>query len=246
MNKSLIIFIFIISSCNNQTEVRLIDLKFPSPDKDGVLTNLVDSTILVSEYNSRKDTIGLITYDSVGHILYDGRQYDTYKYQYDSFGLVQRRWWRDWDVYLEFEASYDYYPDSLLLVQHWTGDYPYTTRFKFDSNGYLIEESTDDPGNRMHVRRGITIYEYNNDHELVNKKETILYESRVVEQTNMSVFYTNRKIDSIVTIINSDRWGLSKIVDHYYTNGLKKLTLKQEQDEELQKIEYIHKSKREQ
>ncbi len=107
-----------------------------------------------------------------------------------------------------------FFPNNLVLVQHRIGDYSYTTRFKFNSNGYLLEEWTDDSDNLGDmVRKATTIFYYNNHQQLTKKRERNFHDNKFNEERVTSVFYTDQKIDSVVMFVNSARWGINKIVD---------------------------------
>ena len=239
MIRVFILTALIISSCSQQTELKIADLKFPSPDKEGVIANAIDSTFLVSEFNSGKDTVGLITYDSLGRILYDGSDpWNSYRYKYDNVGILTGRWHREWDSYFDFHGNYWFSDNNHVLTIRWTGDYPYTTRFEFDSAGYLIEETTDRPDKKI-------TFSYGQDHKLSGKEETKYKDTEFEEKMSSSVYYSDRILDSIVTTVNSRRWGrTTKIVDHYSPDGLRLLTETHAPDTVYRNIEYIHKKRR--
>src|SRR5687768_4895957 len=141
------VFILIVGtlgSCN-QTTLRIEDLDFGDIEEEARRSFHVDTTYILSRTAfadiDKFDTIGRITFDSKGKILLDGTNpFSTYRYEYDSNGLVKKIRHRDFDVYIDYVPNYTFISDSLLLRQRWTGDADYVSSYSFYPTGKLKEE----------------------------------------------------------------------------------------------------------
>jgi YD repeat-containing protein len=139
-----ILIVVILGSCN-QTNLQIDALDFGDIEEDARRSFHVDTTYIVSQTAfadiDKFDTIGRITFDPKGKILLDGTNpFSTYKYEYDSNGLVKKIRHRDFDVYLDYVPNYTFISDSLLLRQSWTGDADYVSSYLFYPTGKLREE----------------------------------------------------------------------------------------------------------
>lgn len=242
MNKAFVFILSIIAlGCASKYNLDLQDLKFPNPDVEYLAKNSIDTTFLISDNESLnfggRDTIGMINYIH-GRIIADySNKWESFEYAYDSLGFLTYRFYRDFDVYLEFRPSYTFDPDSLVLYQTWSGDYSYTCKFIFDSDGYLLQELSNDCDNRTGSRRSIKIYKYNHNKKLIEETEIIQKDGNLEQEKITSFFYSNEGVvDSSHCQIKSTKEGQFKVVTYYNDLGLREQTIKQD----TLVIRYIH------
>jgi hypothetical protein len=249
--KKILIAIFILTSCSDR-ELTIKDLVFPDFERPFISKNNVDSTIYIGKNPYVKFVFGntIPTWDSVGffnwkflplgHLCYDtlGRviendteRYDTFKYGYDSIGILNYRNCFYTDIRWIMNSTYRFNPDSLTMYQYWnlpSGLY-YTSRFKFNSKGYLIEEFNDDRDNTGGITRTtLRSYEYD-DRRLVKMIEQIHRNRQIVSHSSLDIYYDkDNRLDSTVFHIDSDTTrgysdskGKYTMVTYYDSAGLR-------------------------
>jgi hypothetical protein len=242
MNK---VFAFAIAllglSCTTREDVNVGDLKFVDFERQAIANHSVDTTFLIStnwSLRDDRDTIGAVCYDTTGRVIADySNKWESFKYSYDSLGFPQYRYYRDFDVRLEFKPTYSFNADSIILYQTWTGDYTYTCKYFFDSEGHLLKILSNDPDNISGKRLVTTTYKYGQDKKIIEETEIIIKDENFQQQKVTSFFYSSDNvIDSTHSEINSADKGKFKIVTYYDDEGLKLKTIKQDSLE----IKYVH------
>ena len=112
------------------------------PSKTGI-----SKTYIVINNNTNRfekgDTVGQITYDKSNRVIEDdSNPYRTYKWTYDSSGIVTYLVDRDWDVYLDYKVTYREVVDSSKVYQQFTEvsyGYSYIETYLFDKTNRLAE-----------------------------------------------------------------------------------------------------------
>lgn len=250
--KKILAALLILTSCSDR-ELTVRDLVFPDFERLFIQKNNIDSTIYLGKNPHVKwvfgnsiatwDTVGFLNwkFQPVGHLCYDsmGRvikddteRYDTFRYGYDSLGILNFRNCQYWDIRWVMNSTYKFSPDSLIMHQYWTlrSDLYYTARFKFNSNGYLIEEFNDDRDNNGGITRTtLRSYEYAKD-RLIKMTEQIHRNSQLVSHSSLDIYYDKDNIlDSTVFYIDSDTIddgydeskGKYKMATYYDNHGLR-------------------------
>jgi hypothetical protein len=122
----------------------------------------------------------------------------------------------------------------VILYQTWTGDYPFTCKFIFNSDGYLLKELSSPYGSSRTI---IKTYEYDSNKKLIEEIEITQREGKT-EQKKVTNFFCSSDgiIDSAYSEINSLEQGQFQVVICYDNFGLR--TEKAEQDSLL--IKYTH------
>src|SRR5687767_12707029 len=96
-------------SCSTKETLNVDDLKFPDFERQAIANSSIDTTFLIStnwSFRNGRDTIGMVCYDASGRIIADySNKWDSFKYSYDSLGFPQYRYYRDFDVRLEFKPT---------------------------------------------------------------------------------------------------------------------------------------------
>jgi hypothetical protein len=166
--------------------------------------------------------------------------------KYDSVGLVTGHMWVSDIVWIE-EMSYRFEPDSLLLYQyrrgrngHYRGyssvldfrnpDYPtvdeepiYYSQIRFDKQGKVLEEKQSSIDSIKYPTKSITTYKYNDSEQLVYIQEATHYPGgKVEEDIRRHYYYTNGKLDSIITHLSEKYTGYTNqsIKMYYDERGL--------------------------
>jgi YD repeat-containing protein len=241
MNRVFVFAILLLGlSCSARGPVNVNALKFPDFERQAIAKNSVDTTFLIStnwSLRNSSDTIGAVCYDTAGRIIADySNKWESFKYSYDSLGFPQYRYYRDFDVPLEFKPMYSFKSDSMILYQTWTGDYTYTCKFFFDSEGNLLKTLNDDPDNKSGNRAVTTTYTYSQDNKLIKETEIIKKDDKLEQHKVTSFFYSKNNVaDFTRSEISADE-GNFKVVTYYDDRGLKVKTIKQDSLE----IRYIH------
>ena len=153
--------------CKQIPTITLADLKFADIDKEFLSANKVDTTFLISNNVilnlGESDKFGYRTYDKNGNLLIENIRVlggHFVLYNYDSIGFVKYKVY-DTDFSAQFNPTYKFLADSLLLYQFWTGNDTDTCVFKFDNTGKVVEAieyANDEHGRGRHYK---TVYEYN-------------------------------------------------------------------------------------
>lgn len=242
MNRVFVFGIVLLGfSCSTRQPMGIGDLKFCDFERQAIAKGSVDTTFLVStnwSLRDGRDTIGAICYDTTGRVLADySNKWESFKYSYGSMGFPRYRYYRDFDIRLEFKPTYSFKPDSMILYQTWTGQYTYTCKYFFDSEGRLLKILNDDPDNRSGKRSVTTTYRYNQEKKLIQETEIIKRDDKLEQEKVTSFFYsTDNVVDSTRSDVNSADEGKFKVVTYYDDQGLKLKTIKQDSLE----IRYVH------
>ena len=233
----------ILGGCKQST-LKISDLDFGDIEEDARKASHIDTTYIVSlssfADNNKLDTIGRIIFNDNGKILVDGTNpFSTYRYEYDSNGLVKKIRHRDFDVYLDYVATYTYISDSLLLRQRWTGDTDHVSLYSFFPTGKLREERTvmreediiDDllqhrikPESKSmsDKRQSPNVFKYRySDIGLLNVKEDWEVDKEVEQLKSTTSYYygtNDRMIDSTITNFPSFNYQTKT---YYDKRGLK-------------------------
>jgi hypothetical protein len=242
MNRVFVFAIVLLGiSCSTRQPPSIGDLKFNDFERQAIAKNSVDTTFLIATNWSLRDgtdTIGAVCYDKTGRVIADySNKWESFKYSYDSLGFPKYRYYRDFDVPLEFKPTYSFNADSLILHQKWTGDYTYTCKYFFNSEGFLLQILSDDSDNRSGKRLVTTTYGYGQDKKLLKETEIIKKDDKLEQEKVTTFFYsTDNVLDSTHSEINSADEGKFEVVTYYDEQGLKVKTIKQDSLE----VRYIH------
>jgi hypothetical protein len=222
-----LVFILLIGSLGSckQSTLQIGDLDFGDIEEDARKAFHLDTTYIVCltsfADNDKLDTIGRIIFDSNGKMSVDGtNRFSTYRFEYDSNGLVKKIRHRDFDVYLDYVPTYSFSSDSLLLRQRWTGDADHVSLYSFYPTGKLKEEVNvirendiiDDliqhrikPRSKSinEIREMPNVFRYRyNDTGLLQVREDWLVENEFEKLKSRTSYYydeTHKTIDSTVT-----------------------------------------------
>jgi hypothetical protein len=249
--KKILVAILILTSCSDR-DLTMKDLVFPDFERPFISKNNIDSTIYFGKnpyvkyvfgnnipawdsigfLNWKFQPVGYLRYDSVGHLIEDNTErFDTFKYGYDSLGILSHRNCFYTDIRWIMNSTYKFSADSLTMNQYWSlpsGLY-YTSRFKFNAHGYLIEEFNDDRDNTGGITRTtLRSYEYI-DGRLVKMTEQIHRNRQLISRSSLDIYYDKYNIlDSSVLHIDSDTTdgysdskGKYTMVTYYDSVGLR-------------------------
>jgi hypothetical protein len=251
MKRFLLIILPLLTGCSNP-KLTVRDLIFPDYERPFVSRHNVDSTIYFgkSPYvkcvfgntvptwdsaaltNWKFQPVGHLCYDSLGRVIEnDTERSDRFRYGYDSLGILNFKDCFYTDIRWLMHSTCKFLPDSLILYQYWTlhSSLYYTSRFKFNSQGFLVEEFNDNRNNTGGITRTtLRSYEYDED-RLINMTERICRNSKVISESTTQIYYNKSNIlDSTVFYINSDTTagysdskGKYKMVTYYDSLGLR-------------------------
>lgn len=243
--KRISVVLLIFSLGCHSSELEITQLKFGDFERELIAKNHVDTTYLIAKnpwikekygelvygdrtefFNWKFNDVGFVVYDSQGRLIADeSMRGEDYKYFYDSMGIRDSIIWRDWDIFLRYRSAYQFYPDSLVLLQTWNeGRYTrHIHRHKFNDIGELIEEEvTEDSGRPITYRT----YEYEDGKMKLKDEKSFDNEGNLVSETRTLLYYSNlSQLDSTVSTVNSKEEGVYKMVTYYDSTGLKKQTI---------------------
>jgi hypothetical protein len=248
MKKTSILLAIVVLGCHSR-QLKIEDLKFGDFEKVLIAKNKIDTTFLIAKnpvakwkygelvYGVNADTtdffnwkfmdVGFVVYDSLGRLIIDeSMRWRDYRYFYDTFGILDSVVYRDWDVRPKYSSTYEFYADSLVLLQKWTqrGDIHHICRFKFNDKAELIEQYDDDHENHSTRREAYRSFEYENG-KMKSRNEKIFKKGKLASETKTRLYYSNQsQLDSTVADVNSEE-GIFKMVTYYDTTGLKKQTV---------------------
>ena len=232
-----VLILIILSECNDK-DIKVRDLDFADYERESVRLNKVDTTYfignnprikwnygeLVSSYASRTtlnnwkfEDVGYVTYDSLGRLTSDNaKRYKDYEYSYDTSGVLNYVIFRDWDVRPKYSSTYKFHTDSLVLYQDWKDQgwqksglrHSHTSIFRFNEQGRLIHEFTDNTDNIRNItKRTYRKFDYSNS-RLKFKEEKVIIDDTLDCQQNIEFFYSKAGIlDSTVSKIYSKEEG---------------------------------------
>jgi hypothetical protein len=249
MKNSFLLITIVVFGCHSR-QLKIEDLKFGDFEKEGIAKNRVDTTFLIAKnpavkwkygelvyaidgdttdfFNWKFMDVGFVVYDSVGRLIRDeSMRWRDYRYFYDSLGILDSVVYRDWDVRPKYSSTYEFYADSLVLIQNWTerGDIHHICRFKFNDKGELIEQYDDDDENNSTRREAYRSFEYDNG-KMKSRNEKIFRKGKLESETKTRMYYSNySQLDSTVAEVNSKEEGIYKMVTYYDTTGLKTQTV---------------------
>jgi YD repeat-containing protein len=181
-------------------------------------------------YDRQFYATGFLVYDSLGRLVCDKTErWRTYRYQYDSSGILNHITFRDWDVTPKYRSTYTFYPDSLVLYQYWKDhEGPHhKSIFRFDDLGHLIREYNDDNRNTGGItRKTFRGFEWVNDTLKTIDEKTFVNDS-LHYHCSTKLHYKKGKINSAIAEIDSkdnNSWrmtGKYKMITTYDTAGLR-------------------------
>lgn len=207
----------IIFGCKQKSLLEIQDLKFANIEKNAIALNQIDTTYLISDFKlfgyGKTDTFGYNAYDLSGNLIMEWRNggwgYDI-EFTYDSNDLVIYKAY-DTDFLRQFNITYKFISDSLLLYQYWSAGAPYCL-FYFNEKGILVNslQYTYDDGNGSSETR--SVYNYDNsgkliekidsgyDHRIYEMKFRRIFHGNEISSSNITkYFYTDKKLDSLIT-----------------------------------------------
>jgi len=238
-----IILLALVLGCHSR-RLEITQLKFGDFERVAIEKNEVDTTYLIAKnpwvkqkygelvfdtvsfLNWKFMDVGFVVYDSLGRIVVDKSiQGGDYKYFYDTLGILDSIVWRDWDVTPRYSSTYQFYPDSLVLLQRWTqGWYPrHIYKYKFNDIGELVEEEhTADNGRPIMYMS----YEYDEGKMKIKDEKSFNDIGELVKESKTRLYYSSQsRLDSTVSAINSKDDGVYQMVTYYDSSGLKKQTV---------------------
>ena len=217
--------ILLFASCTSRP-LQLSDLKFVDNrwlvhnPKEALIANRIDTMFLIID----SDTLEYYVYDENGRILENTELlpwYTKYKFQYDSVGLLKADWYYHAGYIEENKISYRFEPDSLLLYQYRyyeqdsDSELYFFAQFKFDKQGKVLEQNGYQKGRLVSK----TIYEYNSLEQPIYIRAIHGSDSTAFEEKwNISYFYTNGKLDSVISTWYYDDYKPKKM--YYDERGL--------------------------
>jgi hypothetical protein len=204
----------------------------------------VRTTFIIVRNNTfgfqKGDTVGKITYNSEGRVLEDdSNPFRTYKWVYDSTGIVSGFIHRDWDLYDDYKVTYSELPDSALLVQQFTErhqrTYRYSERYHFDQKNRVRKReivNRDDLWNwliqgdirenagqfRQDTTEGKTIlkYFYDSSNKVLNVECWTNSRESKGRKSNQIFYYSDNRLDSSIRTFDQYKYS----VRSYNSNGI--------------------------
>ncbi|MCF2875499.1 MULTISPECIES: hypothetical protein [unclassified Tenacibaculum] len=247
----LLLSISLFWNCQKGGRLKIEDLKFSNLDQQAVLKNSIKKTYLISGFESgrykEQDTIGILKYNQNGGLMekkMKGLFGSQTLYKYDSLNLVSSKEYST-DFVAEFKFNYEFNSDSLILYKKYkdpkhenlNGEKPIVSgKFKFNKLGFLIESSDYQNNDLGAGAKFVTKYGYDSLNQLRSKRVFVDL-SKVIDTTATwhsfyrsvtAFYYTNKKIDSSITIYDTGVREKRKRYDNktvYDKNGLIEKTI---------------------
>lgn len=265
--KIILLFVFVLASCQHDTKLRIIDLKFPDYDKEKTALNNIDTTFLLDgsckcldpsfsrSWNVVDAFTGYMVYDKLGNIVriqvLNEIAGPTIDYRYNAIGLpIYKHYMTDYDENLN--ANYVDNLERFELVKLWDRHFKDTCIFKFNSNGLLMQSNGFSDTNRGRFSHFKISYFYYPSGQLFSKHSKYIYRpgTQKLWETNIGepiptskitrYFYSNNALDSTITFYiyqTNIKWNY-KSVTYYKKNGLRLRTI----DRDTISTIYLHKS----
>jgi hypothetical protein len=244
----LILFFLLLSlaSCTRSTPLRMEELSILGREGELLAKNSIDTVFLLIHNKihgfQKGDTVGLIVYDR-GRVICDRSRWSNASYfEYDTLGFLDKFTQQEWDVFLDYEVSYRFVPDTLALYQDFKSEYGfgnYCNLYRFDSERRLLSsriyraddfimdqmmqfdsrhktDTTDDLPKATEL-----INSYDDSGLLVHQNEFLCDEHRKIKKAESVFYYSRGNLDSVVTNNNLFHYSTRT---YYGSNGLRHAT----------------------
>ena len=251
MNKSIIVLsLLLLYSCSKKKILKIKDLNLSDIHQQTIIKYKIKESYLISDFKNyhynKNDTINFKKYNKNGNIIYEDTGGGTFAYKYNNLNLlVQENFSYLFSYKNEFDYSFD--SDNLVLNRNLLNYDTIYKIYKFNEKGNIIKH--EGYINNRFDRKETIEYRYNSSNILkskktsinINKTEDTLYLEDLWNE-NANYFYTNRKIDSTITILNHIKGKRSyKRKTIYDDNGLKNKTFEIYND--IDTLIYLYKYK---
>lgn len=242
---------FVFGCKKEDKSLAITSLKFSDITQQYIKRNNIRKTFVIAGSDNiamckKLDTIGIYEYDMHGNTINVRRKANLFghreEYEYDSLNFVTKKIFTT-DFIATFNFRYEFDDDSLLLTKYYIRpttditekDYSIPAGiYKFNKSGLIYESTAFENWSSGKGRNIITTYTYDDLGVLITKKvnyikDTINHIIDEKSENTITYYYTDKKIDSTITIYS---WLDNKSNKRHYTsktifdeNGLKLMNI---------------------